>query len=80
MLFKKGSRRTDHRYLVARPVDKLQGRARLSTKKEDLSVYHHDSALEQFLSYIQKRARIQTHHEDGVALRDFLLQTVDQSF
>ena len=42
MLFQKGSRRADFRYLVATLVDKLQGRARLWVKKEELSNYEHD--------------------------------------
>ena len=40
--FQKGSRRADFRYLVATLVDKLQGRARLWVKKEELSNYEHD--------------------------------------
>ena len=37
-------------------------------KKEDLSNYEHNDGMEQFLSYIKKKA---THHEESVALIDF---------
>ena len=64
------SRRADHRYLVGRLVDKLQGRAQLGMKKGDVSNDEHGCGMEQFLSYIQMKAGIRTHHEESVALKD----------
>ena len=69
MLDKKGSRRAGHRYLVARLVDKLQGRARLWMKKEDLPNYEHDCGMDRFLSYNKKNPGIRTRHEETFALK-----------